>query len=127
VKYHDHHLRSYLVSDYGKTITLDLVLDDPRLFKEDRESKIEFSDVAAYNFIHTGRAIITDITETPLSKISKEVESDLVEYSCQHGGAINFVGDLEASKAKLEKDGYKLWTIWSAIGFGGIIIAKSVK
>ncbi|HZL14339.1 MAG TPA: hypothetical protein VFC85_09385 [Verrucomicrobiae bacterium] len=126
MNYHDYHLRSYSVSDFGKTITLDLVYDYPNSPKD--ESKIEFSEVVAYNFIHSGGAIILDITETPLSKISKEVEIDLINYAHQFGGTIiKFQNGLELNKAMLEKEGYKLWTIWSAIGFGGIIIAKSVK
>ena len=117
MKYHDYHLRGYSVSDFGKTITLDLVLDYPNHPKD--ESRIEFSDVAAYNFFHVGRAIITDITETPLSKISSQVETDLIESA--------FDGDFEMCKTKMGKEGYKLWTIWSAIGFAGSVIAKSVK
>jgi hypothetical protein len=126
VKYHDFHLLGYAVSDFGKTITLDLVYDYPNFPRE--ESKIQFSDVIAYNFIHSGGAIIVDIIETPMLQISKEVEIDLINYANQFGGTINkFQNDLELNKAMLEKEGYKLWTIWSAIGFGGIIMAKSVK
>jgi hypothetical protein len=126
MKCHDYQLRSYSVSDFGKTITLDLVYDYPSRPKD--ESKIEFSDVVAYNFIHSGEAVITGITETPLSKISKEVEIDLIDYAYGFGGTgIKFQKDLELNKALLEKEGYKMWTIWSALGFGGIIIAKSAK
>lgn len=124
MKYHDYHLRGYSVSDFGKTITLDLVFDYPNSTRD--ESQIRFSDVIVYSLIHTGAAIITNIFETPLSKISKEMESDLIEWAWRHGGEISRQGDIGTCKMKLEKEGYKLWTIASAIGFSGAIISKSV-
>ena len=123
VKYHDYHLKSYSVCDFGKTITLHLVYPD----STKDESEIRFSDVVVHDFIHTGGAIITDIFETELSKISKELENGLVEWACKFGGLAYYDGDLELCKAKLEKNGCKIWTICSAIGFEGIIIAKSKK
>ena len=125
MQYHDYHLRGYSVSDFGNTITLDLVFDYPNHSK--RESVIKFADVAAYEFVQTGGAIITDICQTKLSEISKELDEDLVGWARKFGGLINYDGDLESCKEKLEKDGYKAWTIFSAIGFSGLVIAKDVK
>jgi hypothetical protein len=125
VKYHDYHLKSYSVCDFGNTITLHLIFDYPDSPKH--ESEITFSDVVVHNFIHTGGAIITDIFETELSKISKELEDGLVEWAGKFGGLAYYNGDLEACKANLEENGYKVWTICSAIGFEGVVIAKSVN
>ena len=125
MKYHDFHLRGYSVSDFGKTIRLDLVWNYPNSSKE--ESVIEFSDVAVYNFIHTGGAIITGIVPTALSKLPEKLDDDLVEWARKHGGLILFEDSLEACKARLEEDGYKAWTISSAIGFEGLVIAKDAK
>jgi hypothetical protein len=83
--------------------------------------------VIVHNFIHTGGAIITDILETELSKISGELENGLVEWADKFGGLAYYTGDLEICKTKLEENGYKVWTIYSAIGFEGIVIAKSLK
>lgn len=122
MRYHDYHLRGYSVSDFGNTISLDLVFDYPNAPRD--ESTIQFSDVIAYHFIHSGGAIIVEIAEIALSKISKEIESVLTSYGRQFGGAItNFRED----KGKLEMDGYKVWTIGSAIGFEGLIVAKNAK
>ncbi|MDB6020453.1 MAG: uncharacterized protein JWQ04_310 [Pedosphaera sp.] len=125
MKYHDYHLKGYSVSDFGNTISLDLIFDYPNSPKV--ESRIIFSDVAAHNFIHTGGAIITDILQTKLTEISKELDDGLIEWARKYGGLIHYDGDLETCKAKLDKDGYKAWTICSAIGFSGLVIAKDVK
>ena len=125
VKYHDYQLKSYTVCDFGNTITLQLIFDYPGCSKD--ESEITFADVVVHNFIHTGGAIITDIFETKLSNISKGVENNLVEWAGKFGGLAFYDGNLEVCKAKLEENGYKVWTICSAIGFEGFIIAKSIR
>jgi hypothetical protein len=80
-----------------------------------------------HNFIHTGGAIITDIFEIKLSEVSKELENGLVEWAGKYGGLAHYEGNIERCRIKLEKDGYKVWNICSAIGFMGIVIAKNVK
>ena len=124
MQYHDYHLRGYSVSDFGNTITLDLVFDYPNRPKI--ESAIKFSDVVAYKFVHTGGAIIVDILQTKLSAISKELDNELTQWARQYG-LIYYEGNLEICKAKLEELGYKAWEICSAVGFGGLIVAKDVK
>jgi hypothetical protein len=71
MRYHDFHFREYRVADFGKRITLDLVFDYAGKPRE--ESQIEFSDVALYNFTHTGGAIITDIEEASSGDLLGEV------------------------------------------------------
>jgi hypothetical protein len=124
VKYHDYHLKSYSVSDFGKTITLNLVFDYPKRPKE--KSTIKFHDVIAYHFIHTGGAIITRIDETPLAVILKKFGRNLLEWSNQYGGPF-LEKNLSVCQTKLETEGYKAWAIESAIGFEGFVIAKNIK
>ncbi|HEY5346353.1 MAG TPA: hypothetical protein VIK62_08430 [Verrucomicrobiae bacterium] len=125
MNYHDYHLRSYSVSDFGNTITLDLVCDYPNSPKD--ESKIEFTDVVAYHFIHTGGTIITEIDEIPVIELLEKVGDSLLEWSHQHGGLKFLNKDLSAYKTKLEGEGYKSWSIESVIGFEGFVIAKKVE
>jgi hypothetical protein len=70
MRYHDFHLREYRVSDFGKRIILDLVYDYAGRPKD--ESQIEFSDVALYNFTHTGGAIVTGIEEISLDDLMRK-------------------------------------------------------
>jgi hypothetical protein len=114
-----------LVSGFGNKITLNLIFDYPNRPKE--KSSIEFTDVIAYNFIHTGGTIIADIDEISLTELLKKVGGNLLEWSHQHGGLKFLDKDLSVYKAKLENEGYKSWSIGSAIGFEGFVIAKSVK
>ena len=125
MKYHDFQLESYSVCDFGKKITLHLIFDYPNSPKE--KSTIEFTDVIAYHFIHIGSTIITDIDEISIAKLLEKFGSNLLEWSCQHGGLKFLDKDLSVYKTKLENEGYKSWSIESAIGFEGFVIAKSVK
>jgi hypothetical protein len=104
---------------------LDLVFDYPNTPKV--ESMIKFTEVAAYNFIQTGGSILTDIHQTKLSEISKELNDDLTKWARDHGGLPLGDGNHEICIDELEKDGYAAWTIWSAVGFKGIVIAKGVR
>lgn len=79
MRYHDFHLREYQVADFGRRVTLDLVFDYAGRPKE--ESQIEFSDVALYNFTHTGRSIITDIEERSLADLFGEVGATLTNWN----------------------------------------------
>jgi hypothetical protein len=123
MRYHDFHLREYRVSDFGKHIALDLVYDYPG--KPNEESRIEFFDVALYNFTHTGGAIITDIEETSLSDLLSEVGASLSVWSHQHG-VTGWRDNLENYQKGLESARYKAWRVISAIGFYGFIVAQSV-
>ncbi|MBL9170853.1 MAG: hypothetical protein JNN07_24185 [Verrucomicrobiales bacterium] len=124
MRYHDFHLAGYEVRDYGGTILLHLVYDYTGRPKED--SLIRFSEVAAYHFVHTGGAIITDLTELPLSDLLLRVGDRLVEWWRQHGGYHLWDDDREKYGARLGENGYRAWTIVSAIGFEGFVIAKAV-
>ena|ERR1700691_3208726 len=124
MRYHDFQLERYSVSDFGKKITLQLVFDYPNHPKE--SSTIEFTDVIAHNFIHADRAIIVDIIQTKPSEISKELEEDLLKWADSYS-SLRHDENMDSWKSKLENDGYKIWTIYSAIGFSGVIVAKEAK
>jgi hypothetical protein len=124
MRYHDFHLAGYTVSDFGGTITLYLVYDYPARAKE--ESVIGFSDVAAYHFVQTGGAIITEITEEPIAGLFRRIGGDLADWWRSHGGYLLWDDDLNTYQAKLEGAGYHAWTIGSAVGFEGFVIAKAV-
>jgi hypothetical protein len=124
VRFHDFHLAGYTVSDFGGTIVLELVYDYPEKPRE--TSRIKFSDVAAYHFVHTGGAIIVDIAEVPLAELLRRVGHQLAEWWRQHGGFAHWSDDRGEYLATLEKHGYHAWAIESAVGFEGFVIAKSV-
>jgi hypothetical protein len=124
MKYHDFHLRGYSVEGFGSRIVLDLVYDYPG--HERQESRIEFSDVVRYSFEHTTGAIITDIEELDVPTLIKEEEHKVVFFARQHG--LKFWElDISDYIVTLQKEGLKGWRIDSAIGFGGFVIARSVK
>ncbi|MBI3416156.1 MAG: hypothetical protein HY043_12735 [Verrucomicrobia bacterium] len=124
MRYHDFHLAGYRVSDFGGTISLDLVYDYPPLPKE--RSTIQFSDVVAYHFVHTGAAILNHIGEETIESLLQRIGSSLVEWWRLHGGYQLWDDDPSKYRAKLEKEGYRAWTIDSAIGFEGFVVAKAV-
>ena len=124
MRYHDFRLTGYEVRDYGGGVVLHLVYDYPGQAKE--ESSIEFSGVVAYHFVHTGGAIITDLEELPLGDLLLQFGDRLDEWWRQHGGYYLWDDDRERYRAKLEENGYRAWTIDSAIGFEGFVIAKAV-
>jgi hypothetical protein len=122
VRFHDFHLSGYEVADFGGTIVLDLVYDYADQPRE--TSHIRFSDVAAYHFIHTGGAIILDIAEVPLSEFVKRIGDQLAEWCRLHGGFVHWSDDREKYIETLDHEGYHSWTIDSAVGFEGFVIAK---
>jgi len=124
MRYHDFQLREYRVSDFGKRITLHLVYDYAGKPKD--ESQIEFSDVALYNFTHTGGAIVTGIEEASLGDLIDEVGGALVNWHHQQGVA-GWRDTLENYRDSLESAGHKAWRIDSAIGFCGFVVAQSVR
>jgi len=124
MKYHDFHLRGYSVESFGSRIVLHLVYDYPG--GEKQESRIEFSDVACYSFQHTTGAIITDIEELDVATLVKEEEDKLLDFARQYGLKF-WKTDISNYIATLQKEGLRGWRINSAIGFGGFVIARSVK
>jgi hypothetical protein len=124
MRYHDYHLREYRVSDFGRRITLHLVYDYPGHPKG--ESHIEFVDVALYNFVHTGGAIVTRIEETSLGDLLAEIGASLVTWHEQQGLS-GWKDSLENYRNSLLTTGYKAWRIESAIAFQGFIVARSVS
>ena len=123
MRYHDFHLTGYTVSDFGGTIVLDLECDRPDQTKE--TSRIKFSDVAAYHFVHTGGAIINEIDEIRVPQLLEKVGGQLAEWNRMHG-LLYWDKDREQYAATLKEKGYRAWTIESAVGFEGFVIAKSV-
>jgi hypothetical protein len=123
VRFHDFHLAGYTVSDFGGTIVLELVYDYPDQPSE--TSRIKFSDVAAYHFVHTGGAIITEIEEVRVPQLLKQVGDQLAEWSRMHG-LLHWSDDRDQYAATLQQKGYRAWTIESAVAFEGFVIAKSV-
>jgi hypothetical protein len=124
MRYHDFQLAGYEVTDHGGTIVLHLLYDYPGRAKE--ESSIEFSEVVAYHFVHTGGAIITDLTELPLDDLLRQVGDQLGQWWRQHGGYSLWEDDREKYQSRLQESGYRAWTIDSAIGFEGFVIAKAI-
>jgi hypothetical protein len=122
--FHDYHLSHYTVSEFGNRITLHLVFDYPNSPR--RESAIEFSNVAAYHFIHTGGAIITDIEEVRIEDLIRDVGTDLAGWWRSHGGFAYWNDDPVIYRTALETNGYCSWKLRSAIGFSGFVIAKSI-
>lgn len=123
MRYHDFHLRGYRVSDFGRRITLDLVYDYSGRPKE--ESQIEFTDVALYNFIHTGGAIVMDIDETSLSDLLGEVGPSLIVWNSDQG-VTGWRDKLDSYRKGLLSSGHRAWRVVSAIGFSGFMVARSV-
>ena len=123
-RFHDHRLAGYVVGEFGKRITLNLEYHPPGVPRQ--VSAIEFSEVAAYQFIHTGSAILADIREVPLADLLRDIGGSLAECWREHGGYVHWNDDREAYRASLEGKGYRAWNLTSAVGFAGFIIAKRV-
>lgn len=126
MRYHDWHLAGYAISDYGKTITLHLSWDYTG--HERKSNCIQFADVAIYNFLHSSDAIITFINEQPISAFIVNEEPFLRNCSAQTW--LRYWRkdyDLTAYRAFLENEGFRYWTIDSAVGFAGFVIAKGVS
>jgi hypothetical protein len=121
VRFHDFQLEGYTVSKFGGEVVLDLVSDE-----SDETSKIRFADVAAYHFVHTGGGIILEITERPIAELIHQVGDQLAEWWRLHDGFQHWSDDRANYIAILEQHGYHAWTIESAVGFEGFVIAKSV-
>lgn len=126
MNYHDYHLRGYTVSDFGRTLTLDLIYDDSE--KPSRESRIEFSDVILYHFTHTLRAIILEIDPVSLTDLLSGKEALLAEWDHWYGLPYRQPDDTHATYVqRLQDSGHQAWEIGAAIGFHGFVIGKNVR
>ena len=124
MRYHDFHLEGYAVTNFGSEIVLDLVRNYSKPLPE--RSRIHFSDVATYHFIHTGNTIITEITETSLSDLLAKYGDQLTEWWRLYGGILHWKDDRAGYIETLQQKGYSAWTIHSAIGFEGFVIARAI-
>lgn len=128
MRYHDFRLKGYAVSDYGATITLFLVRDALPEIEPGMESHIEFTEVEAYHFLHTGGAILTDILEVSLEQMIGEVSTKIAEWICQVGPpSWYWKGTAPKYLSALQDLGQRAWWLYSAAGFEGFVIAKNVE
>ena len=124
MKYHDYHIDKYEISDRGETVTFHLVYGYAG--EETDSSRITFSEVSQYNFIHTDNAIITDIYEINLPDLINEISTEIIEWNRMYRVKM-WEDDPKTYGNKLKSLGYKAWRIESAIGFYGFVIAKSAS
>ena len=124
MRFHDFHLSGYTVRKFGGQIVLHLTCDSPPNPPE--ESHIRFDNVEFYYFVHTGGAIITDIAELCLSQVLDRFGDRMPEWHRQQG---LFCWDDDRSKYQtaLEPHPLRAWEIESAVGFEGLVIAKSIE
>jgi hypothetical protein len=122
LQYHDYHLHGYQVDSRAGTITLHLVYDYPNIPK--RESVIRFADVTLYHFTHTGGSIITHIEEMSVAALLDDIGDSVLEWARMQD-VNGFNKSLAEYQAHLEAGGFKAWSIDSAIGFSGFVVAKS--
>jgi hypothetical protein len=111
------------VSDRGETINFHLVYGYPG--QETDQSCIRFSNVEFYDFSHTNNAIIVDIYEISISEFIEEFGSKLIELKRMYS-VRRMNGSLDEYALTLSNENYKAWRIESAIGFSGIVVAKSI-
>jgi hypothetical protein len=124
MRFHDFHLEGYEVSEFGAVVTLHLVFDYPGKPKE--KSNIRFTGVTLYNFVHTSGAIIIDIEDWPVADFIRETGDKLTEWNHWYG-LRGWKDSLSNYGAMLQSEGYKVWSITSAIGFYGFVVAKEVE
>jgi hypothetical protein len=121
--YHDFHLRGYTVGDYGRCIILDLMSGSaPK-----RETLLKFTGVESYRFLHTGGAIITYILKVPFMDAIRETGADFTRELIQHGGLSVSFGSNEEYGLHFENKGFHTYLIHSAIGFAGMVVARSLE
>ena len=124
MRYHDFHLEGYAVKNFGSEIVLDLVWNYPNSSFE--RSRIHFSEVATYHFIHTGGTIITEITEVSLPDLLAKHGDQLAGWWRLHGGLPHWKDDRAEYIETLQQKGYSAWTIHSATGFEGFVIGRAI-
>jgi hypothetical protein len=124
MRFHDFHLCGYTVREFGGEIVLHLVYDYPNSPVE--ESHIRFRGVELYHFVHTGGAIILDIAKTSLADIIDQHWDSIVSWAHQHGVGRS-ADDRAGYLASLEADSLRGWSIASAVGFEGFVIARTIE
>jgi hypothetical protein len=124
MRFHDFHLSGYDVRKFGGELVLHLLYDYPPQPPE--ESHIRFDDVEFYHFVHTGGAIILDIVEVSLSQILDRFGDRMSEWHRQHG-IWRWDDDRRKYQVALEADSLRAWAIASAVGFAGVVIAKTIE
>lgn len=122
MRFHDWHLLGYSVFEGGRRIVLHLHSPPS---SDSAENDIEFTDVAAYHFVHGEGAIITDIDEAPIRAYIDEQRDFILATAHQHGLRY-FDRDVSTYQDALGRSGHRYWRIDSAIGFGGFVVARSV-
>ncbi|HEY1085010.1 MAG TPA: hypothetical protein VGE29_22295 [Prosthecobacter sp.] len=124
MRYHDFHLQGYAVSEGGLKVELHLVWPYPG--PSQRDSRLEFTDVACYHFTHTSGTILTDITEEPLSDFVTS-EHAFLSNAAELQGLRLWERDETQYLLRLQEGGYHAWRLESAVGFSGFIVAKTVQ
>jgi len=124
MRFHDFHLSGYEVRKFGGEIVLHLIDDYPP--RPAGESHIRFRDVEFYHFVHTGGAIILDIAEVSLSRVLDSFGDRMSEWHRQHG-IFRWDDDRRKYQAALQADSLRAWEIASAVGFAGVVIAKTIE
>jgi len=121
--FHDWHLLGYSVASRGTEITLHLIWDYQG--QPLKHNNIIFSEVAAYNFMHTEGAIITDIEEVDVRQFIND-HADFFTLSAKSLGLRSWTGEIDSYTRQAEALELRAWAISSAIGFEGFVVAKSV-
>lgn len=124
MKYHDYHLESYEVSEFGESITLNLVYAYPGY--EVDKSRIAFKGVAFHHFINTTGSIITGIEELSVEALLSKHSTQITEWSRVYGVRY-WRSDMASYISYLKDNAFKSWEITSAIGFYGFVIAKEIS
>ena len=93
----------------------------------ERETTLEFADVQSYRFLHTSGAIITYILKVPFMDALREIGADFSHDFKQYGGLSVSLETNEDYGSHFEQEGFQTWLIQSAIGFVGMVIARSLK
>jgi hypothetical protein len=124
MRYHDFQLDGYTVRDLGRSVVLQLS------FRSAQEglvaSRIEFTEVSVYHFVHTTGAILLEIDEQPIREFVPKQEAFLTAAARQQGLRL-WHSDLADYTARLEQEGLRAWVIGSAIGFAGFVIARGIS
>lgn len=104
----------YSVSDYGATVTLDLIRTD--LEPTPTRLKTVFREVWIYHFVHTQGTIILDIIETPVGDMLEQYKTQIIEWNRLHG--LNYwSGSISRYATDMKKAGCVGWMIYSSLGF----------